>query len=629
MAATIPSSVFAAEPAESRTKPDSMGGYSISSTVGNYFPDGPGQRDINLLYGIKVGHETIGKSVTENLGVEGTLNYFSTRTKTDAGNTTGYLFRLDATYPFPIKKKWIPFLAVGAGGIFTDSSPNAKKNFLLNYGGGVKYFFENYLALRVDARQLGIFENSSFRKSHEISMGISYYFGKERVKKPVPPPPPEKKKILLPEDAPAKIEEVTKPAVTDKAENVATIAATAIDVMASNVEAPVTPVVTNQVLRKYSVEFGSTSSSIKPNYFKQLKEIADTLKASSDISAQIVGHTDLVGKLEADIRLSEQREQSVRGSLIKLGVKPEQISITEDEPEKQSDANATIEKGQKNRRLDILVVKIDAATRVRAEQELQFKTERKEIERMQVETLARTRIKATVSLQEASGALPVDSDSTLAFEIANKGLDTEEFLLTLVAPKELDGFLTRANRPDEKITLLQLAPGESFKGSVLFRIPTGMVDGQRTTLTVRAVSTKFNDVIFQKDSLVISSAPLLKVVAKLARREVSPGEKLRYRVTVQNAGSLAARDLSVRLQLPSQIDFIGTPDVPLSKEANGMIVFKVDTIESGKLAEINIDLKIREESAIGQELLWNVEVVEGSLQRRAKSTERASVVKAK
>jgi uncharacterized repeat protein (TIGR01451 family) len=582
--------------------------------------DGSGQRDINLLYGIKLGHETTGKSVTENLGVEGTLNYFNTRSKTDGGNDTGYLFRIDATYPFPFKKKWMPFLAVGVGGIFTDSTPDSRKNFLLNYGGGVKYFFENYLALRVDARQLGVFENSIFRKNHEISIGLSYYFGKERAKKTVPPPVPVKKKIVVLEDVPAKIEEVAKPADT---------AAAAIEVVPPNVEPPVSPVVKNEILKKFSVEFGSTSSQVKPNYFGQFKEIADTLKASADFSAQIVGQGDLVGKLAANIKLSEQRAKSVRSNLIKLGVKPEQISITDNEAAKSISEKDTIDRRQQNSRVDILIVKLDATTKIMAEQKLQFKAEQNEIERLQIEKLARTRVKAAVVLQEVSGALPADSDSTLSFEVANQGSDTEEFVLTLIAPKEFDGFLARANRPDEKITLLHLAPGETFKGSVLFRIPAGMADGYRTTLSVRAVSTKFNDVSFQKESLVICSAPLVRVAAKLSKREVNPGEKLRYSLTVQNTGSLSARNLSVRLQLPSQVDFIGAPDLVFTQEAPGMILFKIDTIESGKLAEINVDMKVREDSAIGQELLWNVEVIEGNLKRRAKSTERASVVKAK
>ena len=45
--------------------------------------------------------------------------------------------------------------------------------------------------------------------------------------------------------------------------------------------------------------------------------------------------------------------------------------------------------------------------------------------------------------------------------------------------------------------------------------------------------------------------------------------------------------------------------------------------------EINLDVKLREDSAVGQELRGNVEVVNGSLQRKDIFTARASVVQVK
>ena len=628
---TLKFPVFAAEITRPTPKIDRAGGLSVSSTVGGYFFAGSEQRNATPLYGVKIGYENIERSFVDSLGIEGTLNYFSSRSKAAAKNDTGYLFRLDVTYPLPINKKWMPYIAVGAGGITINNTANSSSNLLLNYGVGVKYFFENYLAVRADVRQLGVSESSRFRNNYEIGLGVSYYFGKERTKTPAAPPVPEKKKIVVPEDAPAKIEEVSKPADADKGENAADKSVAVNQPVPADPEASVSPVVKNEVVKKLSVEFDKNSSSIKPNYFMRLKEVADTLNVSDDLSVQIVGHIDIVGKLAAQKTLSEQRTKSVRGSLINLGVTPTQISITAHEPEppKPIADKTKLDGRQQGRRVDILVVKIDAAAKLKAEQDLQFEAERAEIERLQAERLAKARIKATVVLQEVSGVSPVDSNSNLSFAISNQGLSTEEFLLALIAPKEFEGFLTRANRPDEKVTLLQLASGETFKGSVLLRIPAGMADGHKATVSVKAVSTKYSDVFFQKDSHITCSAPLVRVAAKLSRQEVTPGEKLRYHLTVNNAGSLSARNLTIKLKIPPQVDLVGTPDMPFTQDTTGMIIFKVDAIESGKRAEMNIDLKVREMSAIGQELIWNVEVIEGSLQRRVKSTERATVVRSK
>jgi OOP family OmpA-OmpF porin len=619
ISATLLIPAFAAEITRPPSKPDSPGGLSISSTIGGYFFAGSEQRNATTSYGVKVGYEKIEKSVAESLGIEGTLNYFSTGSKSGTGNDTGYLYRLDATYPFPINKKWLPFIAVGVGGIIIDTPVKSNSDFLLNYGAGVKYFFENYLALRVDARQLVVYEGSDIRNNYEIGLGLSYYFGKERVKKPAPLPVPEKKKIVVLEDEPVKKEEIAKPAETDAADKAAE---------SQPVEALVSLVVKNEIVKKFSVEFDSNSSKIKPYYFEQLNEIRDILKRSDDVVALIEGHTDVKGNLAANIALSEQRAQSVRSSLIKSGVNPKQLSITAHGPAQPIADNATIDGRQKNRRVDIQVEKINPAVVIKGEQELQNMADRIENARLAAEIFAKSRIKAAIVLQEVSGSLPVDSNQSLSFEMVNQGESTEEYLVTITAPKEFDAFLARTNSPDEKVTTLRLAPGETFKGSVLFRIPAGMVDGHRATISVKAVSPKFSDVFFQKESLVVCSAPLVRVVAKLSKQQVTPGEKLLYRLSLLNAGSLPARNLTVKLQLPPQVDVTGTPDVPFTLEASGIIIFKVDVLDSGKRTEITVDMKVREDSTIGKELLWNVEVVDGDL-RRAKSTERASVVPSK
>ena len=432
ISASLQFPAFAAEVTRSPSKADSLGGLSISTTVGGYTFAGSEQRNTTPLYGLKIGYEKIEKSVANSLGIEGTLNYFSTGSKGGGSNDTGYLYRLDATYPFPIGNKWLPFLAVGVGGIIIDSQANTNSNFLFNYGVGVKYFFENYLALRVDARQLVVYEGSDIRNNYEFGLGLSYYFGKERVKKTAPLPVPEKKKIEVLEDVPAKKEEVAKPAETDAADKAAT-AGTTVPIA---VEASVIPVVKDEVVKKVSIEFDKNSSAIKPEYLKQLKEVADLLNGSDDVMAHIDGHTDAAGKLAANMALSEQRALNVQSTLIKSGVNPKQLSISVHGPAQSVADNATIEGRQKNRRVEILAVKNSAGAKITAKVELQNEADRIENERLAAEVLAKSRIKAAVVLQEISGALPVDTSGTLSFEMVNQGGHTEEYTVTLTAPIE-------------------------------------------------------------------------------------------------------------------------------------------------------------------------------------------------
>jgi uncharacterized repeat protein (TIGR01451 family) len=280
-----------------------------------------------------------------------------------------------------------------------------------------------------------------------------------------------------------------------------------------------------------------------------------------------------------------------------------------------------------------LKLEMERVAKAKAENErlarIKMEEERRENERLLTEKLAKANIQVAISLQEDLAPVPVGSNGSLPFEITNKGKNGEEFLLTITTAKEYAAILTRAGKTDGNIVRLQLAAGETFKGAVVFRMPAEIVDGHRSVMTIKAASTKFSDVAFQKDTVVISSAPLVRAVAKLARQKVAPGEKLRYRVTILNAGSLPARNLTVRLQLPPQIVFLGAPDISFMQEPNGTLVFKIDQVEIGKLAEINLDVKVREDSTVGQELRGHVEVVNGDLQRKDIFTASASVVQAK
>jgi uncharacterized repeat protein (TIGR01451 family) len=277
-----------------------------------------------------------------------------------------------------------------------------------------------------------------------------------------------------------------------------------------------------------------------------------------------------------------------------------------------------------------LKLELERAAKAKAELErvaqIKLEEEHREKERLRAEKLAKASVKAAVNIHEASPSFPVGSTGTLPVEITNRGKTSEEFLVTVVSEKEYGVTLTKAGKPDEAINRIKLLPGEILSGSLAFRIPTQMVDGHRSAIAVKAESTKFPDISFQKDAVVTTSAPLVRAVAKLAKQKVTPGEKLRYKVTIINVGSLPAHNLTVRLQLPPEVDFEGTSDVSFKQEQDGTLVFKADRVETGKLAEINMDVKIRDNVTVGKQLRGEVEVINGNLQRKDIFTTTASIV---
>lgn len=253
--------------------------------------------------------------------------------------------------------------------------------------------------------------------------------------------------------------------------------------------------------------------------------------------------------------------------------------------------------------------------------------ERRERERIAAEKAAKEAIKLAISIPDDSRQVEAGKNELLPFELINKGTGSEEFLLTASAPKEYGVTLTAANRPGEQIERVTLAGGESLKCNLSIRMPADKVDGYKTSFQVKAVSAKYSDISFTGDARVTASAPLVRAVAKPLKAKVARGETVRYRVTVLNAGSLAARGLTVRAIIPPQLDFADATGSDYRQESAGIITFRVAELESGRLAEFNMNVNVRETAAENQELRLQVEVINGQLQLKESFASSAAVVR--
>lgn len=163
-------------------QPITTGGFSVTPTVGWYNFEGADLFESGPLTGLKFGYEYIGKNIADSIGIEGSVNYVSTKLKTGSESATAYLFRLDALYPVLLKDKTAPYIVAGIGDLRTKAGSLSDDSPLFNYGVTVKYFMEDYLVLRADARHLLVYNNINTNNNFELSVGVSYYFGKERPK---------------------------------------------------------------------------------------------------------------------------------------------------------------------------------------------------------------------------------------------------------------------------------------------------------------------------------------------------------------------------------------------------------------------------------------------------------------
>ncbi len=103
------------------------------------------------------------------------------------------------------------------------------------------------------------------------------------------------------------------------------------------------------------IYFDTGSDTIRPESTPTLKEIAAMLKEHGDLKLTIEGHTDNVGKPEANLALSEQRAAAVKAYLVASeGIDAERLATTGLGDTKPATPNATPEGRQQNRRVELV-----------------------------------------------------------------------------------------------------------------------------------------------------------------------------------------------------------------------------------------------------------------------------------
>ncbi|WP_240731887.1 OmpA family protein [Geobacter sp. FeAm09] len=102
-----------------------------------------------------------------------------------------------------------------------------------------------------------------------------------------------------------------------------------------------------------NIKFDTNKADIKPQYHDELKKLADFLKEFPNAKGSIEGHTDSVGTMSGNMKLSQRRAESVRNYLIKnFGIAPERLGAKGFGPTKPVADNKTAAGKQQNRRIE-------------------------------------------------------------------------------------------------------------------------------------------------------------------------------------------------------------------------------------------------------------------------------------
>ena len=108
---------------------------------------------------------------------------------------------------------------------------------------------------------------------------------------------------------------------------------------------------------KQKVFFDTDKARIKPASFEMLNEIADLLIKNDAIEVRIEGHTDARASLKHNMKLSQDRSDSVRKYLVERGVDPTHMTSIGYGPTRPIADNRTAIGREANRRVEFFITK--------------------------------------------------------------------------------------------------------------------------------------------------------------------------------------------------------------------------------------------------------------------------------
>jgi outer membrane protein OmpA-like peptidoglycan-associated protein len=107
---------------------------------------------------------------------------------------------------------------------------------------------------------------------------------------------------------------------------------------------------------KQQVHFRPAKAVILKSSYELLRQVAQVIKDAPQIRVRIEGHTDDVGRLKTNMRVSQARADSVRDFLVKQGVDPKQLVALGYGPTHPIASNKTKAGKALNRRVEFRII---------------------------------------------------------------------------------------------------------------------------------------------------------------------------------------------------------------------------------------------------------------------------------
>lgn len=330
--------------------------YEITPVVGYNFAEGNlGFKDNGyLVYGVELQYNNPDWMISPELAVIYTdsNSHNGEYELAEDGSTDVLRVAMNGVYTYKTDSYFQPFAKAGLGMQKMDNNQQENVDSLfLNAGAGVKMPIMDNVALKLEA-VYELKENAARWDNNVMGLfGINFAFGEPEVKAaPVAAPVVAPKPVAKPAPvvaAPVKVDgDADKDGVKD-----------------SKDKCPNTPAGVQvdkdgcTIVANLHINFDNNSYKIDKASDANVQKFADFLKAATTYKAEIIGHTDSVGSEAANLKLSQNRANAVKTSLVAKGVTADRVTTVGKGESSAVADNKTSEGRAQNRRIEAVLSK--------------------------------------------------------------------------------------------------------------------------------------------------------------------------------------------------------------------------------------------------------------------------------
>ncbi len=225
-------------------------------------------------------------------------------------------------------------------------------------------------------------------------------------------------------------------------------------------------------------------------------------------------------------------------------------------------------------------------------------------------------VELELSLASEQQIVEVGKRFTMPFAVINRGNSPDSFTLESGFPGTYKFRFVAAAAPDLPVVKTpQLLPGEQFNGLMQLEMPAISMDGERKIFPVNAHSVADASSSQSRSIRLVAKAPVLRVVFKSDLPQISPGERIPYKLVLLNVGSAAARDVSLRVTFSPQYNPADFTAAGFTLEGNNVLVVSGLQLAPGESREMPLAMQLKDSALAREELFLHAEMINPLLNR--------------